>query len=110
MKNYVQNGVNLTLPAPADVASGAGVLVGAIFGVAATTALSGEDVDIVTGGVFNLPKVSALAIAVGDKVYWDDTAKLVNKTASGNTLIGVAVSAAANPSAAVDVRLNGSFA
>jgi len=109
MKNAISNGVNLTLPAPANVASGAGVLVGSIFGVAAIAALSGEDVDIVTRGVFSLPKVSALAIAIGDKVYWDDTAKLVNKTSSGNTLIGVAVSAAANPSASVDVRLNGSF-
>lgn len=110
MRNYVQTGVNLTLPAPANVLSGAGVLVGSIFGVASESALSGEDLAIVTRGVFALPKVSALAVAIGDKVYWDDTAKLVNKTASGNTLIGVAVSAAANPSGTVDVRLNGSFA
>lgn len=110
MKNFVQNGDNLTLPAPADTVSGSGVLVGSIFGVAAGTALSGTNVDLATKGVFTLPKVSALAIAIGDKVYWDNTAKLVNKTASGNTLIGVAVSAAVNPSGTVDVRLNGSFA
>lgn len=110
MKNFVQNGVNLTLPAPANVTSGSGVLVGAIFGVAARGSLSGEDMDLVTQGVFTLPKVSALAIAIGDKVYWDNTAKLVNKTASGNTLIGAAVSAAANPSGTVDVRLNGAVA
>lgn len=110
MKNFVQNGVNLTLPAPANVLSGEGVIVGSIFGVAAGGALSGEDVDLVTNGVFTLPKVSALAIAIGDKIYWDNTAKLVNKTASGNTLIGVAVTAAANPSGTVEVRLNGSFA
>lgn len=109
MKNYVQNGDNLTLPAPADTVSGAGVLVGSIFGVAAIAALSGSNIDLVTRGVFTLPKVSALAVAIGDKVYWDNTAKLVNKTASGNTLIGVAVTAAANPSGTVDVRLNGSF-
>ncbi len=109
MKNHVSNGVNLTLPAPANVLSGAGVLIGAIFGVAAETALSGEDVDVVTRGIFNMPKVSAVAIAIGDKVYWDDTAKLVTKTATANTLIGVAVLAAANPSASVAVRLNGAF-
>lgn len=109
MKNFVQNGDNLTLPAPADTVSGAGVLVGSIFGVAAISALSGTNIDLVTKGVFSMPKVSALAIQIGDKVYWDNTAKLVNKTASGNTLIGVAVSAAANPSGFVDVRLNGSF-
>jgi predicted RecA/RadA family phage recombinase len=53
--------------------------------------------------------VSALAIAIGDKVYFDAATGLVNKTASGNTLIGVATSAAANPSGTVNVRLNGSF-
>jgi len=106
-KNFVQNGTNITVPAPANINSGSGVLVGSLFGVAAGSALSGEDLDLVTRGVFTLPKVSALAIGIGDKVYWDDATKLVNKTSSGNTLIGAAVSAAANPSGAVDVRLNG---
>ncbi len=64
---------------------------------------------MVTRGVFTLPKVSALAIAIGDKLYWNDTVKLVNKRASGNTPIGVAVTAAANPSGTVAVQLNGSF-
>ncbi len=109
MKNYIQTGDNLTLPAPYDVDSGDGALVGSIFGVAAGDAATGEDVDLVTRGVFELPKTSALAISVGDKLYWDNTAKLVNKTSTDNTLIGVAVSAAVNPSATVNVRLNGSF-
>lgn len=105
MKNYVQKGENLTLPAPYALSSGAGALVGSIFGVAAGDADNGADVDLVTEGVFEMPKVSALAISIGDKLYWDDTAKLVNKTASGNTLIGVAVTAAANPSGYVNVKL-----
>jgi predicted RecA/RadA family phage recombinase len=109
LKNYIQAGENLTLAAPYDVSSGDGALVGAIFGVAAGDALSGADVDMVTRGVFTLPKTSALAISIGDKLYWDNTAKVVNKTSSGNTLVGVAVSAADNPSSTVDVRLNGSF-
>ena len=109
MRNFVQNGVNLTLPAPAIVASGGVVIVGSIVGIAAESAAIGEDLDIVTEGVFTLPKVSALAIAIGDKVYWDSTAGLVTKTASGNTLLGAAVAAAANPSGTVAVRLNGSF-
>lgn len=109
MKNYVQKGENLTLPAPNALSSGDGALVGSIFGVAAGDADNGADVDLVTEGVFEMPKVSALAISIGDKLYWDDTAKLVNKTASGNTLIGVAVTAAANPSGTVNVRLNGAF-
>lgn len=105
MKNFVQPGVNLTIPAPADVASGDVVIVGSILGVAAETVLSGVDVDVVTEGVFTLPKVSALAIAIGDLLYFDAATKLVNKTSSGNTLIGVAVTAAANPSGFVNVKL-----
>lgn len=109
MLNYRQRGDILTLPAPANVASGDGVVIGNIFGVAAVDALSGDPVDLDTVGVFTLPKVSALAIAIGDRIYWQAAEKAVSKTASGNTLIGVAVTAAANPSAVVDVRLNGTF-
>lgn len=109
MRNHVQPGRTLTLPAPADVKSGEGVIVGSIFGVANGDALTGEPVDLDVEGVFDLPKVSALAIAPGDKVYWIAADKAVSKTAAGNTLIGVATTAAANPSASVNVRLNGSF-
>lgn len=109
MRNYVQKGENITLPAPADILSGNGVLVGAMFGVAAGDALTGTDLDLVTVGVFTLPKVSAQAVLVGDAVYWDAATKVVTKTATGNTKIGVAVETVANPSVAVAVRLNGSF-
>lgn len=109
MRNFVQPGRTLTLTAPVDVKSGDGVLIGAIFGVANADAQSGEPVDLDVEGVFSFPKISALAIAEGDKVYWSAVDKAVNKTASGNTLIGVATTVAANPSATVDVRLNGAF-
>jgi predicted RecA/RadA family phage recombinase len=109
MKNYVQKGENLTLPAPYDVASGGGVKTGLIFGVAAGDALSGVDVDLVTMGILGLPKVSTDVFTIGAAVYWDNTAKLVTTTTSGNTKIGVAVTAAPNPSGSVNVRLNGTF-
>lgn len=104
--NFVQPGEILTLPSPANVLSGAGVVIGSIFGIAQGDAVSGALVDINTQGVWTLPKVSAMAIAVGDDLYFDNATKLVNKTASGNTRIGLAVSAAAaNPSGTVRVRL-----
>ena len=65
--------------------------------------------DLVTVGVFDLPKVSTDVFAVGAAVYWDNAAKLMTGTNSGNTKIGVAVAAAANPSGTVTVRLNGTF-
>ena len=107
MKNFIQHGDSLTVPAPVGgTISGNAYLIGSLFGVAATTQAAGADVVLKTTGIFELPKTSALAIALGDAVYWDDTAKVVNKTAAANTLIGYATRAAANPSATVRVRLN----
>lgn len=107
MKNFVQPGGTITVPAPANVSSGDGVLVGVLFGVAAFTALSGADVEIKVTGVFDLPKTSAEAWTVGAAVYWDNTNKVATTVSSGNTLIGKAVAAAANPSGIGRVRLNG---
>lgn len=107
MKNYIQPGSVVTAPAPTDVASGAGVLVGKLFGVAAISALSGADVEIKTDGVFELNKTSAQAWTVGADIYWDNTAKECTTTTTSNTLIGKALAVAANPSSTGIVRLNG---
>lgn len=109
MTNFIKRGDVITLTAPYAVSSGGGALVGSIFGVATTDVASGAAGEFMTQGVFTLPKTSALAISVGDQVYWDDTNKVVNKTSSAQKLVGVAVSAAANPSSTVNVRLNGAF-
>lgn len=109
MTNYIKSGDVITLTAPYTVTSGSGALVGSIFGVAAGDITSGSAGEFVTEGVVTLAKTSALAISVGDLLYWDDTNKVVNKTSSAQKLVGVATSAAANPSATVNVRLNGAF-
>ncbi len=98
MKNFVQPGNTLTLVAPYTVVSGAGLLVGNIFGVASADAASGADVEAVTEGVFDLAKVSAQAWAQGDPIYWDDSAKLCTTTAGANTPIGHATAIAARVS------------
>ena len=108
-KNFVQPGNVITVPAAAVTAAGDVVVVGSMVGVAANSAALGGDLDLEIGGVWELPKVSALAIDIGDKLYFDSATKLVNKTALDNTYLGVAVAAAANPSASVRVRLNPSF-
>ena len=90
MKNFVQSGNPLELVAPYDVASGAGFLVGAIFAVAADTALSGAAVIGHTEGVFTLAKIGSQAWAVGDVIYWDNGNKRCTKVGTGNTRIGVA--------------------
>lgn len=105
-KNFKQQGGTLTLTPAADVASGTGYLFGtALFGIALTDVVSGAAGPFATEGVWELPKTSALAINVGDRVYWDPTAKVVNKTTASQECIGVAVSGAVNPSATVLVKL-----
>jgi predicted RecA/RadA family phage recombinase len=109
MRNFIQRGDTLTIPAPADVLSGGVVQMGAIVGVANGSATQGAPVDVDVVGVFSLPKVAATAVAVGDVLYWDATAKLVTKTATANTRLGVATEPAGAGAAEVAVRLNGSF-
>lgn len=107
MKNYVQPGDRVGVPAPANVASGAGVLVGSLFGVANAAALAGEEVQISVEGVFDLPKVGTQAWTVGQLVYWTGTA--ATNVASTNRLIGVAVAAVGAGAGETigRVRLNG---
>ncbi len=106
MKVYIQPGDNVTLTAPYDVASGGGALVGSLFGVAITAVVNGAEGEFATVGVYNLPKASGV-INQGAKVYWDNTAKNVTTTASGNTLIGCAIKGAASNDATAQIRLNG---
>ncbi len=109
MKSFVQKGETITLTAPYAVASGAPFKVGAFVAVAVSTAALGVAVEGKTEGVFDLPKVSAQAWNVGDKIYWDDTAKLMTTVVGTNTLCGAAAAAAVNPSAIGRVYLDGTI-
>jgi predicted RecA/RadA family phage recombinase len=110
MKNYIQEGDTLTLPAPYAVVSGAGFQVGSIFAVAVASAAAGAPVEGQMEGVFTLPKISAQAWTIGVKVYWDDTNKRCDTTSSVGGLIGAATAVAANPSSSGNVRINGTAA
>lgn len=107
MRTYIQPGDALTLDAPAAVSAGDGVLAGQLFGVCFNDAAEGEPVTVATTGVYDMSKVSTDALSVGDAVFWKAADGVVTSTASGNTRIGIAVSAAANPSPSVHVRLDG---
>lgn len=111
MRNYIQPGENLTLPAPAAIASGEATLIGAIFGVASNDAALGADVAFVTTGVFTLPKVAVDDVTLGAPLYWDAAAKKVtiDDDSGANNRVGAAVTAAAAATTTVSVRLNGSF-
>lgn len=111
MRNYVQPGDNLTLPAPYDRLSGQGALIGAIFGVASNDVEAGDDGVFVVKGVFDLTKAASQAWTLGAKIYWDNAARVCTNVAAGNTLIGAALAAVAGGAGDTigRVRLNGSF-
>lgn len=110
MKNYVQPGHTLDLTAPAGgVVSGTGYLIGTMFVVASVTAAAGATFAARLEGVYTLTKAAGAAWTEGAAVYWDNTAKNVTTTASGNTKIGVAAAVAASGDTLGNVRLNGSF-
>lgn len=108
MQNFVQHGNTLTFLAPYPLVSGSGAKVGALFGVASYPADVGVEVELVTEGVFLLPRTGA-ALAAGDLVYWDDSNKVVTGSGTGMLRIGIATVAADASSPTAAVRLNGSF-
>ncbi len=112
MKNFKAHGDSMEFTAAADLSSGDGVLIGAIFGVVAGDVLTGATGVAKLCGIFNMTKAPSQAWAEGAKVYWDDTNKRCTTVASGNTLIGVAAAAVAGGAGDTlgDVRLNGSAA
>lgn len=106
MINFQQDGEILTLTPAAAVASGVGYLFGAaLFGVATNDVAISTPGEFITEGVVVIGKTSALAISVGDRLFWDPAAKVVNKTTTAQQQVGVAVEAASNPSSTVAMKL-----
>lgn len=109
MKNYVQAGSQVSVPAPYDVVSGQGVLVGSLFGVAVHAAATAAPVELALEGVYDLAKATGAAWTVGARIYWDDTNKVCTTTASTNKLVGVALAVAASDATLGRVRLTAAF-
>lgn len=108
MKNYIQPGNTVTAVAPAGgVLSGQGLLFGALFGIASFSADEGAEVEIVTTGVFDLPKAPAAVLAAGARAAWNTAAGQVVTPATGMIPIGVALTIAGNGASTVRVRLDG---
>ena len=108
MKNFFQSGNIITLIAPYALASGDGMLVGSIFGVATNAAASGAAVEAwVDAAVVTLAAVTADTGAVGTKMYWDNTAKKLTITATANSLVGVLTVAKTGADTTATIRMNG---
>ncbi|MDQ1079699.1 DUF2190 family protein [Pseudoroseomonas cervicalis] len=107
--NHRHEGKRIVCTAPAGgVVSGRFYIIGAMFGVALTTAAAGATFVLGLGEVWDLPKATG-ALTQGAAVYWDGTAGNVTTTSSGNTKIGIVETAALSGDATVAVKLNDSF-
>jgi len=106
MKTFLYECDTLPLTPAADVASGTGYLFGAaLFGVAVADVANGATGAFRTAGVVTIAKTSALAITIGDRLFWDATNSVVNKTSVGQQCVGVAFSGASNPSGTVQMKI-----
>lgn len=105
MKNYIQPGDTIAAIAPAAVLSGAGVLIGSLFGVASGDAASGAEVMLNTTGVYDLPKQTGQAWTAGQLLYWSGTN--VTNVVATNKLIGCALRAELSGATVGRIRLNG---
>jgi predicted RecA/RadA family phage recombinase len=96
MRNVIQPGHSLAIAVPfaGGVLGGQGVLVGALFGVAATDGTQNATIEAQTQGVFDMTKEPALAITAGARVFWDNTNRRITTTATGNFQVGIATQAA----------------
>ena len=108
MRNFIQPGNSLAIAVPyaRGVTAGQGVLVGALFGVAATDGAQNVTIEAQTQGVFDITKEPALAITAGTRVFWDNTNRRITTTATGNFQVGIATQAALAADTTVRVWLN----
>lgn len=107
MRNYVQPGDSLAVAVPyaGGVTAGQGVLVGALFGVAAVDGAQNATIEVQTKGVFDLAKEPALAITAGARVFWDDANRRLTTSATDNFCVGLATQVALAADATVRVVL-----
>jgi predicted RecA/RadA family phage recombinase len=108
MKNFIQNGDVITIPAaPYARTSGQGVLMGSLFGICTSDAAAGASVEVVNEGICDVTALTTDVGTVGTKMYWDDTNKRLTVTAAGSVLVGVLVAAKAGTDTTARVYLDG---
>ncbi|MGJ9420466.1 DUF2190 family protein [Massilia sp. CMS3.1] len=107
MRNKVQKGNVVTVIAPAATAGGQGVLVGALFGIAAGDATIGAAVEIDREGVFDIAAVTADVGVQGAKIYWDNGNRRVTTTVGANLLVGCLAAAKSGTDTTARVCLDG---
>lgn len=110
MKNFVQNGDFVEITAPAAIISGQLVQIGSLFGVAVVDIPIGTRGNIALGGVFRVPKLTAVAgdaTVEGGPVYFSAANASVSGLLATGPLCGYAIEIAAQATPTVKVMLLG---
>jgi predicted RecA/RadA family phage recombinase len=107
--NLRANGQVYDYVATGTVTSGSPLLIGERLAVPLISGVSGDIVPCQVEGVFTINKATGggKSFTQGQKVYWDDTAKVVDVTdnTGANKMIGWAYAAASTAATTLDVDL-----
>lgn len=111
MKNYIQPGCTIPVTVASSKSSGAGheTAAGGLVGVLQADVEAGGTVEMLIDGVVELTRDAADTFAVGDKVYWNETAGEVT-TDNLETEMGFAWEAKAAGAGTIKVKLLGHVA
>lgn len=105
MARLVQEGEVLDYTPGSAVAAGAVVVIGSVgIGIAQNAIAANTKGSLIVDGVIEHAKATG-AVTFGAKVYYDATNNVLTTTASGNTLAGWAVEAAASGDATAKIKL-----
>lgn len=109
MAVYIQEGktINYLNTGDADIKYGEVVVLTDIVGVAASDIPAGTLGAVTLSGVFEVKATTAAAFTVGQKLYWDASAKEATNVSESMVPLGVAVAAKAQAESAVNVKIGG---
>lgn len=113
MKNFLKPGKHISYVNPNATTIKSGEVVVPATGhayIAIADIKQYDEGELLTEGVVKLKKNAPLVMTQFDKLYWDNTAKEVNKTASGNTFIGLANTSQLSADTTVEVILTAKYA
>lgn len=80
--NFVQEGVTIDYTASSAISSGDVVVMGSLIGIALADIANGATGSVMLSGVFDVPKVDAAVIAVGEEVLFDSSASKFDDAAA----------------------------
>ncbi len=104
---YIQKGDVIDYyNAGSALSAGDVVVIGNHIGVCATDIGATETGAMYISGVFKMAAVTGASFAIGDVLYWDNSAKNLTKTASSHKVAGMCASVKETAGAVALVKLN----